>query len=60
MQVQIINKQIREHSIENIINKRDRKKDKKPLQAYAASWAKKYRLYDSLEYTNIKILPTSG
>ena len=30
MQVQVINKQIREHSIENIINKRDRKKDKKP------------------------------
>ena len=48
MQVQVINKQIREHSIENIINKRDRKKDKKPLQAYAASWANKDRLYDSV------------
>ena len=60
MQVQVINKQIREHSIENIINKRDRKKDKKPLQAYAASWANKDRLYDSVGYTIFIVLPTSG
>ena len=60
MQVQVINKQIREHSIENIINKRDRKKDKKPLQAYAASWSNKDRLYDSVGYTIFIVLPTSG
>lgn len=60
MKVQTINKQIREHSIENIKNKRDRKKDKKPLQAYAASWANKDRLYDCVGYTIFIVLPTSG
>ena len=60
MKVQEINRQIRENSIENIINKRDRKKDKKPLQAYAASWANEDRLYDSVGYTIFIVLPTSG
>ncbi|WP_455645038.1 archaeosine biosynthesis radical SAM protein RaSEA [Methanosphaera sp.] len=60
MQVQVINKQIREHSIENIKNKMERKKNKKPLQAYAASWANEDRLYDSVGYTIFIVLPTSG
>ncbi len=60
MKVQKVNREIREHAIENIINKRDRKKDKKPLQAYAASWAGEDRLYDSVGYTIFIVLPTSG
>lgn len=60
MNVQVVNKEIREHSIENIINKRDKKKGKKPLQAYAASWANEDRLYDSVGYTIFIVLPTSG
>ena len=60
MKVQEINRQIRENALENIINKRDRKKDKKPLQAYAASWANEDRLYDSVGYTIFIVLPTSG
>lgn len=60
MKVQEINRQIRENSIENIKNKRDRKKNKKPLQAYAASWANEDRLYDSVGYTIFIVLPTSG
>lgn len=60
MNVQVVNKEIREHSIENIINKRDKKKGKKPLQAYATSWANEDRLYDSVGYTIFIVLPTSG
>jgi radical SAM enzyme (TIGR01210 family) len=60
MIIQEINKQIRDNSIENIISKRDRKKEKKPLQAYAASWANEDRLYDSVGYTIFIVLPTSG
>ncbi len=60
MKVQEINRQIRENSIENIIDKRDRKKNKKPLQAYAASWANEDRLYDCVGYTIFIVLPTSG
>lgn len=60
MKVQEINKQIREKSIENIITKRQRKKNKKPLQAYAASWANEDRLYDCVGYTIFIVLPTGG
>ena len=60
MKVQEINKEIRENAIEYIIKKRDRKKEKKPLQAYAASWANEDRLYDSVGYTIFIVLPTSG
>ena len=60
MKVQEINKQIRENSIENIIDKRDRKKNKKSLSDYAASWANEDRLYDSVGYTIFIVLPTSG
>lgn len=60
MKVQEINKQIREKSIENIITKRERKKNKKPLQAYAASWANEDRLYDCVGYTIFIVLPTGG
>ena len=60
MQVQVINKQIRENSLENLKNKMEKKKDKKPLQAYAASWAGKDRLYDCVGYTIFIVLPTSG
>ncbi len=60
MQVQVINKEIREHSIENIKRKMSKKKNKKPLQAYAASWANDDRLYDSVGYTIFIVLPTSG
>lgn len=60
MKVQEINRQIRENSIENIINKRDRKKNKKPLQAYAASWSNEDRLYDCVGHTIFIVLPTSG
>ncbi|WP_303235958.1 archaeosine biosynthesis radical SAM protein RaSEA [Methanosphaera cuniculi] len=60
MQIQKINKQLRENAIENIKNKRERKKDKKPIGAYAASWAGEDRLYDSVGYTIFMVLPTSG
>lgn len=60
MKVQEINRQIRENSIENIINKREKKKNKKSLQDYAASWANEDRLYDSVGYTIFIVLPTSG
>lgn len=60
MKVQEINKQIRENSIENIVRKRDKKKNKKSLQDYAASWANEDRLYDGVGYTIFIVLPTSG
>lgn len=60
MQIQKINKQLRENAIENIKNKRERKKDKKPINKYAASWAGEDRLYDSVGYTIFIVLPTSG
>lgn len=60
MQVQLINKEIRENSLKNIKNKMERKKDKKPLSAYSASWANEDRLYDSVGYTIFIVLPTSG
>ncbi|MCD7781153.1 MAG: archaeosine biosynthesis radical SAM protein RaSEA [Methanosphaera sp.] len=60
MKLQEVNKSIRQHSIENIINKRDRKKDKKPLSAYATSWSGEDRLYDSVGFTIFIVLPTSG
>lgn len=60
MQVQLINRKIREHSIERIKSKREAKKDKKPLDFYAASWANEDRLYDCVGYTIFIVLPTSG
>lgn len=60
MEVQKINKQLREHAIENIKNKRERKKEKKPINRYATSWAGEDRLYDSVGYTIFIVLPTSG
>lgn len=60
MQVQKINKEIREKSIQNLKNKMQRKKNNKPLEAYAASWANEDRLYDSVGYTIFIVLPTSG
>lgn len=60
MQIQQINKQIRENSIKNLKNKMERKKNKKPLSAYAASWANEDRLYDCVGYTIFIVLPTSG
>ena len=60
MQVQKINRQIREKSIQNLKNKMERKKNKKPLEAYAASWAGEDRLYDCVGYTIFIVLPTSG
>ena len=60
MQVQKINRQIRERSIQNLKNKMERKKNKKPLEAYAASWAGEDRLYDCVGYTIFIVLPTSG
>jgi radical SAM enzyme (TIGR01210 family) len=60
MQVQKINKQIREKSITNLKNKMEKKKNKKPIEAYAASWAGEDRLYDCVGYTIFIVLPTSG
>jgi radical SAM enzyme (TIGR01210 family) len=60
MKVQEVNKEIRENSIDYIKSKRERKKEKKPLQYYAASWAGEDRLYDSIGYTIFIVLPTSG
>ena len=60
MQVQKINKEIRENSIRNLKKKMEKKKNKKPIDAYAASWAGEDRLYDSVGYTIFMVLPTSG
>ncbi len=60
MKVQEINRQIREHSIENIKKKNEKKKNKKPLGAFATSWAHDDRLYDSVGYTIFMVLPTVG
>ncbi len=60
MKVQEINREIRSHSIENIKYKNAKKKNKKPLEAYAACWANNDRLYDSVGFTIFIVLPTIG
>ena len=59
MQIQEINRKIREKSLTKIKQKQEYGKNK-PLESFSASWANMDRLYEEIGYTIFIVLPTSG